>query len=148
MNEPIYLHTFANGLTLVAEPMGWLESAAFTLLVPAGCAHDPPDRGGLSGFTCEMALRGAGDEAVPHIEKALKRPPSAEARQRMESLLKEIQQARLPAPATRRLLWCVELLEQLGTPEAGQLLDRLAQGSPAAWATREARAALGRLTGR
>jgi predicted Zn-dependent peptidase len=37
-----------------------LESAAFTFLVPAGCVHDPPDRNGLSGFTCEMALRGAG----------------------------------------------------------------------------------------
>lgn len=60
MNEPIFLHTFANGLTLVAEPMDWLESAAFTLLVPAGCANEPPDRGGLSGFTCEMTLRGAG----------------------------------------------------------------------------------------
>jgi predicted Zn-dependent peptidase len=41
--------------------MAWLDSAAFTLLVPAGCVHDPPDRGGLSSFTCEMVLRGAGD---------------------------------------------------------------------------------------
>jgi predicted Zn-dependent peptidase len=29
--------------------------------VPAGCVHDPPDRSGLSGFTCEMVLRGAGE---------------------------------------------------------------------------------------
>jgi len=28
--------------------------------VPVGCAHDPADRGGLAGFVCEMALRGAG----------------------------------------------------------------------------------------
>ncbi len=60
MSEPIYSHTLANGLVLIAEPMAWLESAAFTLAVPAGCVHDPLDRGGLSGFTCEMALRGAG----------------------------------------------------------------------------------------
>jgi predicted Zn-dependent peptidase len=58
--EPIRCHTFDNGLALVAEPMPWLESAAFTFLVPAGCVHDPLGRGGLSSFTCEMALRGAG----------------------------------------------------------------------------------------
>lgn len=60
MTEPILSHTLANGLVLVAEPMPWLQSAAFTLLVPAGSAHDPADRCGLSGFTCEMAMRGAG----------------------------------------------------------------------------------------
>lgn len=46
---------------LVGEEMNWLQSAAFTFLVPAGCVHDPTDRGGLGSFTCEMALRGAGD---------------------------------------------------------------------------------------
>ena len=60
MTEPILSHTLSNGMVLVAEPMPWLRSAAFTLLVPAGCAHDPADRCGLSGFVCEMALRGAG----------------------------------------------------------------------------------------
>ncbi|NUQ61865.1 MAG: insulinase family protein [Pirellulales bacterium] len=47
-------------MVLVAEPMPWLDSAAFTLLVPAGCVHEPADCGGLTSFTCEMALRGAG----------------------------------------------------------------------------------------
>ncbi|MHC4181161.1 MAG: M16 family metallopeptidase, partial [Planctomycetota bacterium] len=60
MNASILSHTFSNGLVLVAEPLPSLESAAFTFLVPAGCVYDPTDRGGLSGFTCEMALRGAG----------------------------------------------------------------------------------------
>jgi predicted Zn-dependent peptidase len=60
VNPPIFSHTYANGLVLVAEPIDALQSAAFTFLVPAGCVCDPPDRGGLSGFTCEMALRGAG----------------------------------------------------------------------------------------
>jgi predicted Zn-dependent peptidase len=59
--EPILTHAYPNGLVLVAEPMMWLQSAAFTLLVPAGCAYDPPGRSGLSGFTCEMSLRGAGE---------------------------------------------------------------------------------------
>jgi predicted Zn-dependent peptidase len=61
LTEPIFAETFANGLVLVAEPMPSLESAAFTLLVPAGCVWEPADRGGLSGFACEMTLRGAGE---------------------------------------------------------------------------------------
>jgi len=60
VSESIRSHTFSNGLVLVAEPMAGLESAAFTFLVPVGCVCDPADRGGLSSFTCEMALRGAG----------------------------------------------------------------------------------------
>ncbi len=60
MKHPIFSHTYPNGLVLVAEPMSWLQSAAFTFLVPAGCAHDPAGRAGLSSFACEMALRGAG----------------------------------------------------------------------------------------
>lgn len=60
MSQPTLSHTFPNGLVLLAEPMDWLESAAFTLLAPAGCIHDPANRKGLTSFTCEMALRGAG----------------------------------------------------------------------------------------
>ncbi|MBN2023441.1 MAG: insulinase family protein [Pirellulales bacterium] len=60
VNETIHSHIFPNGLVLVAEPMPALQSAAFTFLVPAGCAYDPTDRGGLSGFACELVLRGAG----------------------------------------------------------------------------------------
>lgn len=60
MKDTIFSHRYANGLVLVAEPMSWLQSAAFTFLVPTGCVHDPADRAGLSSFACEMALRGAG----------------------------------------------------------------------------------------
>jgi predicted Zn-dependent peptidase len=60
VTQSILTYTFPNGLVLVAEPMQSLESAAFTFLVPCGCAYDPADRLGLSSFTCEMALRGAG----------------------------------------------------------------------------------------
>ena len=56
----IFSHTYPNGLVLVAEPTAALQSAAFTFLVPAGCVYDPENRGGLSSFTCEMSLRGAG----------------------------------------------------------------------------------------
>lgn len=60
MSQPILSHTYANGLVLVAEPMMSHESAAFTFLVPAGCAADPGTLLGLSSFTCELALRGSG----------------------------------------------------------------------------------------
>jgi predicted Zn-dependent peptidase len=60
VTQPIFSHTYQNGLVIVAEPIDALQSAAFTFLLPAGCAYDPADRGGLSSFTCEMALRGAG----------------------------------------------------------------------------------------
>jgi predicted Zn-dependent peptidase len=60
VSASIFFHVFSNGLVLVAEPRMSLQSAAFTFLVPAGCVHDPSQRSGLSGFTCEMALRGAG----------------------------------------------------------------------------------------
>ena len=60
MPQPILSHTFENGLVLLAEPMQSVESAAFTFRVPAGTAYEPSDRGGLSGLTCELALRGAG----------------------------------------------------------------------------------------
>lgn len=60
MSSSILSHTYPNGLALVAEPIAALQSAAFTFLTPVGCIHDPADRGGLSSFTCEMALRGAG----------------------------------------------------------------------------------------
>jgi len=60
VTQSILSHTYANGLVLVAEPMAALQSAAFTFLTPTGCIHDPMQRSGLSSFTCEMALRGAG----------------------------------------------------------------------------------------
>ncbi|MDY0168413.1 MAG: pitrilysin family protein [Thermoguttaceae bacterium] len=60
MPETISVHTYPNGLVLVAEPMPWLRSAAFSLLVPAGCALEPGDRGGLASLTSEMVERGCG----------------------------------------------------------------------------------------
>jgi predicted Zn-dependent peptidase len=60
VTQPIFSHTYDNGLVLVAEPMMSLESAAFTFLVPAGCALDPQNRLGLSSFTSELSLRGSG----------------------------------------------------------------------------------------
>lgn len=61
MQQKIFSHQYENGLVLLAERMPALESAAFTYQLPAGCSYEPADRLGLAGFTCDMALRGAGD---------------------------------------------------------------------------------------
>ena len=60
MTAPILSHVFPNGLVLLAQPMHWLQSAAFSFLVPAGCINEPAAQQGLATFTCEMTLRGAG----------------------------------------------------------------------------------------
>lgn len=63
MPQTVLSHQLANGLALVAEPMDWLDSAAFALLLPAGCVRDPVERSGLASFTCEMVQRGCGSRS-------------------------------------------------------------------------------------
>jgi predicted Zn-dependent peptidase len=60
VTEPIQIHHFENGLVLLVERMRWLESAAFSLAVPAGCVYDPAALWGVGNFTCEMVQRGCG----------------------------------------------------------------------------------------
>jgi predicted Zn-dependent peptidase len=67
VSESIYEHAFPNGLVLLAEPMSWLESVAFTFSVPAGSVDDPASRCGLGSFTCEMVMRGAGERDNHHL---------------------------------------------------------------------------------
>lgn len=57
----LFQHTFANGLTLLAERMDHVRSTTMYLLVPAGYSNDPPDRLGTATLLCEMLVRGAGD---------------------------------------------------------------------------------------
>jgi predicted Zn-dependent peptidase len=58
--ERYFQHTFENGLTLLAERMPGMQSAAMTLLVPAGSATDPVDRSGSATVLSDLVLRGAG----------------------------------------------------------------------------------------
>lgn len=59
--ETVYLHQYENGLTLIAQPMPWLQSAAFSFSVPAGCMYDPTAKLGVANFACEMVQRGCGE---------------------------------------------------------------------------------------
>jgi predicted Zn-dependent peptidase len=56
---------FENGLVLVAETMPAVQSAAFTLLLPAGAAFEGADglnlRGGAATMMSEWIMRGAGE---------------------------------------------------------------------------------------
>lgn len=61
MSQQILTHTFENGLVLVGQPMDWLQSAAFSLNIPAGCRYDRPDKIGTANFVCEMVQRGCGN---------------------------------------------------------------------------------------
>lgn len=54
-------HTYSNGLVLLAETMPSVQSAAFTLLLPAGAAYEPADRCGAASVLSEWITRGAGD---------------------------------------------------------------------------------------
>ncbi len=71
MPPTIRSHTFSNGLTLVGEPVASRDSAAFNLLIPAGCSLDPVGKFGLANFTCEMTLRGAGGRDSRALVEAL-----------------------------------------------------------------------------
>lgn len=57
----IHEHRLANGVTLLFEPMPWLQSASVTLLSPFGAATDPPGREGAATVLADWLERGAGD---------------------------------------------------------------------------------------
>ena len=64
-------HVYPNGLVLVAETMPGVQSAAFTLSLPAGAAYDPPGRGGAAAMLSEWITRGAGDRDSRELLSAL-----------------------------------------------------------------------------
>jgi HEAT repeat protein len=85
--------------------------------------------------------------AEPALRKALDGNPSLEARQRIEKLLWKLKAAEI-SPDHLQALRATEVLEEIATPKARQVLAVLAKGAPGALLTREARRALGRLAKR
>lgn len=84
--------------------------------------------------------------AEPALLDAQKKHPSLEIRQRIEELLDNVMDQRSrPSGDRLRLVRAVEILEQIGTPEARQLLESLSRGASGALLTREAQASLARL---
>ncbi|MEA2630657.1 MAG: hypothetical protein QOE66_876 [Chloroflexota bacterium] len=64
-------HEFPNGLVLVAETMPRVQSAAFSLLLPAGAAYEPADGGGAASMLAEWISRGAGGRDSHELLSAL-----------------------------------------------------------------------------
>jgi predicted Zn-dependent peptidase len=61
MEQQIHTHVFDNGLTLLAERLPHVRSAAFNILVRGGGAYETEDRLGLSGILCDLITRGCGE---------------------------------------------------------------------------------------
>jgi hypothetical protein len=80
------------------------------------------------------------ESAEVALRQALERKPSLEVRRRIEHQLKALALSRLRAARA------VEILEQIGTAEARQVLLSVAKGDPKALRTREAKASLQRLS--
>jgi predicted Zn-dependent peptidase len=69
--QAIHIHTFPNGLTLLAERMEHVRSAAVNFLIPAGCAYDPADRVGMASALAELITRGAGERDSRELSLAM-----------------------------------------------------------------------------
>ncbi len=71
MPQQVYQHRFDNGLTLLAERMDHVRSAAFNFLVPAGCVYDPPEVAGIGAVLADLITRGAGKRDSRELTIAL-----------------------------------------------------------------------------
>jgi hypothetical protein len=94
-----------------------------------------------------LELEKLGQLVEPDLRKALERPPSLEVRRRLEQLLEKAAEA-FPDRATLQTLRAVEVLEQMGSSAAVQVLQTVASGAPEAPQTQSAQASLNRLAGR
>jgi dipeptidyl aminopeptidase/acylaminoacyl peptidase len=87
-----------------------------------------------------------GEQATPALLEAQKASPSAEQRRRLAELL--AQNTGLLTRDQVRVLHAIEVLEEIATPAARDVLQRLAKGEPSAIETRFAQAARNRMGGR
>lgn len=82
MADRFFQYVFPNGLTLLAERMPAVKSAAMSFLVPAGTSNDPADAGGSANVLSDLILRGAGAldsrQLTDHLDRlGLQRSSSA-----------------------------------------------------------------------
>lgn len=61
LSDRFLVYPLANGMTLLAEKMPGIRSAAMTFYVPAGAAGDPDGAVGTANILSELVLRGAGE---------------------------------------------------------------------------------------
>jgi hypothetical protein len=136
--------------TLAAAP-GQTESFLATRLHPAA----PVDPQRLAGWIADLdadrfqvrqratlELERLGERATSALRKALSGPSGPEARRRLQLLL--ARQEKL-SDEQLQILRALEILEQMGTPQAREVLRSLAAGAAGARLTDEAKACLQRL---
>ena len=117
----------------------------------------PPDPGRLARLIADLdskhfparrhataELERLGELAAPTLRKQLDGQPSAEVRRRLEQLLDRLTTS-LPTGEQLQEVRAVQILEQIATPEAKQVLTALVEGAEGARLTREAKSALERL---
>jgi RNA polymerase sigma factor (sigma-70 family) len=91
-------------------------------------------------------LEELGAAAEPVLRQALEKTPPLEVRRQLQELLTAVEaQRKVPSGDMLRGLRALEVLEQIGSREARQMLKSLAAGAPEAALTQEADAALKRL---
>lgn len=59
-DQSIHVFEFPNGLTLLVEEMRHVQSAAFTIMTPAGAIYEPAGANGTAAALCDLMTRGAG----------------------------------------------------------------------------------------
>jgi hypothetical protein len=85
-----------------------------------------------------------GEAAELALREALKEKSTLEMRQRVEKLVRALEEKELnPPPERARLLRAVEVVESIGSKESTALLTHWASGAPGAVLTRQAQMALG-----
>lgn len=71
MAASLHSRVLSNGLTLVAERIPSVRSAAFQFVVPAGATTDPEAHCGVCGVLEGMSYRGAGARSARELSQAL-----------------------------------------------------------------------------
>jgi hypothetical protein len=124
---------------------GWLQPAATADLpeVPRLIADLDSDRFSVRQ-RAEQALAELGEKAEGALRRALAKDPPLHVRKCLDTLLEKLDG---PVKDPERLcaLRAVEVLENVGTPQARNMLESLAAGAPEARLTREAKTSLERL---
>jgi WD40 repeat protein len=90
------------------------------------------------------ALEKTGEQANPHLRKRLAENPPPDVRRLIEQLLEKAD-GFLTDLELVRLMRAIEVLEHVGSWEAREVLQNLADGAPEARLTRKAKAAIARL---
>jgi hypothetical protein len=91
-----------------------------------------------------LALERLGEQAIPHVIEALKKPANLEVKRRLETLRDKLDRP-MEFADNLRAYRALVLLERINNAESRKLLEELSRGAPASWLTIEARHALERL---